>query len=279
MRKYTKEQDDFLRENFDKYNIEKLNLLFCKKFGREIHKFTLAEHCRRIGLIKGQGAPGVKRKCDDEKNLFLIENIDKMGFSILCNEFRKKFNTNVSNNAIRMRYYRLVPPKTEKTIYTEEQNVFLLENYLKLSQKELCKKFNEKFDAKRTIYALSAHYSYIARKSGIYTKRQPCKYKVGDVVMKGKRKMIKIRTGCGKNNLKDVHRLVWEEHYGEIPNGCRIIFLDGNKENTDISNLFLVKRNEYSVLVGNRWFGDNSNNMETKIKYAQLKCALKESEE
>ena len=41
-----------------------------------------------------------------------------------------------------------------------------------------------------------------------------------------------------------VHRAVWEEHNGPIPEGKMVIFLDGNKDNCDIANLALVDNNE-----------------------------------
>lgn len=36
---------------------------------------------------------------------------------------------------------------------------------------------------------------------------------------------------------KGVHRIVWEQHNGPIPDGINIIFRDGNKQNCDIANL------------------------------------------
>lgn len=36
------------------------------------------------------------------------------------------------------------------------------------------------------------------------------------------------------------HRQVWEEHNGPIPKGKIITFLDGNKDNCDISNLIMI---------------------------------------
>ena len=42
----------------------------------------------------------------------------------------------------------------------------------------------------------------------------------------------------GKWRLK--HRVIWEQHYGPIPNHQPIIFLDRDKTNLDISNLALV---------------------------------------
>lgn len=39
-------------------------------------------------------------------------------------------------------------------------------------------------------------------------------------------------------------RVVWEQHHGQIPEGHKIIFLDGNKENLDISNLEMITNDE-----------------------------------
>lgn len=38
--------------------------------------------------------------------------------------------------------------------------------------------------------------------------------------------------------------VVWEQHHGQIPEGHKIIFLDGNKENLDISNLEMITNDE-----------------------------------
>ena len=38
------------------------------------------------------------------------------------------------------------------------------------------------------------------------------------------------------------HRLVWEEHNGPVPEGGLVVFRDGNRLNTDISNLALIDK-------------------------------------
>jgi hypothetical protein len=38
------------------------------------------------------------------------------------------------------------------------------------------------------------------------------------------------------------HRLVWEEHFGEIPTGMIVKFVDGNTQNIDPQNLYLADR-------------------------------------
>jgi hypothetical protein len=36
------------------------------------------------------------------------------------------------------------------------------------------------------------------------------------------------------------HKVVWEKHNGKVPKGYKISFRDGNTQNCDISNLYLI---------------------------------------
>lgn len=44
---------------------------------------------------------------------------------------------------------------------------------------------------------------------------------------------------------KYLHRVIWEEAYGEIPKGYQIHHIDGNAENNNLSNLEIVKKGEH----------------------------------
>jgi hypothetical protein len=44
------------------------------------------------------------------------------------------------------------------------------------------------------------------------------------------------------NVWEQKHRVVWEQHYGKIPKGCNIQFQDGNRQNCDIENLYMISR-------------------------------------
>lgn len=46
------------------------------------------------------------------------------------------------------------------------------------------------------------------------------------------------------NEGKSLHRLIWETHYGKIPQNCYIIFKDGDKTNLQLSNLELKKKQD-----------------------------------
>lgn len=44
------------------------------------------------------------------------------------------------------------------------------------------------------------------------------------------------------------HKVIWKQHNGEIPKGHRLIFLDGDTNNCDISNLALVTNREALIM-------------------------------
>ena len=57
---------------------------------------------------------------------------------------------------------------------------------------------------------------------------------------------------------KHKHRLLWEEHYGEIPEDCVIRFIDKDRMNITIENLICVPQGANSVLnLHNRADTDN----------------------
>lgn len=74
-------------------------------------------------------------------------------------------------------------------------------------------------------------------------------------------KMIKTKFGNGRKRNdgyiqittkpyagKLLHRLVWEEHYGPIPEGYVVHHIDKDKSNCAIENLVLLSKNEHHSL-------------------------------
>lgn len=59
---------------------------------------------------------------------------------------------------------------------------------------------------------------------------------------------IKVRhskDGSGKNkNFKPKHRVIYEAHYGPVPDSYNVEFVDGNKLNFDLENLIVRTRKE-----------------------------------
>ena len=73
-----------------------------------------------------------------------------------------------------------------------------------------------------------------------------------------------------------LHRAVWREHYGEIPDGMMIIFKDNNRLNCDISNLMMITKNENAVMNKLKLRSQDPDLTETGVNLAKLKLAAKE---
>lgn len=55
-------------------------------------------------------------------------------------------------------------------------------------------------------------------------------------------------TGYPPRDWKQVHRLLWAEHYGPIPDGYYVRFIDGDRQNVAIGNLCLVSRADLAAI-------------------------------
>ncbi|MBR5578407.1 MAG: HNH endonuclease [Lachnospiraceae bacterium] len=83
--------------------------------------------------------------------------------------------------------------------------------------------------------------------------------------------LIKVSmTGKSWERWKTIQRKVWEEHHGPIPQGMMISFKDGNNENFDIDNLFLMTKGENAQLNRRKLRFKNAERTETGIIIARI---------
>ena len=74
---------------------------------------------------------------------------------------------------------------------------------------------------------------------------------------------------------KQEHKLIWEEERGKVPSNCVIAFKDGNRLNTKIENLMLVKRSELAIMNHlNLNILKNEKNAKTKLYIVKLLLAI-----
>lgn len=182
--------------------------------------------------------------------------------------------------------------------YTNEMKQFILDNYKGRYNQELADLFNQKFNTNitsRTIKSYKANNNLNSGLTGKFIKGQTPHNK-GKKMPKEVYEKVK-HTMFAKGNVPPNHRpvgseriskdgyievkvaepnkwrlkqrVVYEEAKGKIPEGCTIIFLDGNKRNFDIDNLRCVTRSELLYLNCNGL--NNSNEItETGILMARL---------
>lgn len=182
--------------------------------------------------------------------------------------------------------------------YTDEMKQFILDNYKGRYNQELADLFNQKFNTNitsRTIKSYKANNKLNSGLSGKFRKGQ-APHNKGKKMPKEVYEKVK-HTMFAKGSVPPNHRpvgseriskdgyievkvaepnkwrlkqrVVYEEAKGKIPEGCPIIFLDGNKRNFDIDNLRCITRSELLYLNCNGL--NNSNEItETGILMARL---------
>lgn len=72
------------------------------------------------------------------------------------------------------------------------------------------------------------------------------------------------------------HRVIWEQHHGEIPKGHAIIFADGDKSNLDIDNLLLVSRKQLLFMNRNNLITENKDFTKVGVNIANVMIKLSE---
>lgn len=79
-----------------------------------------------------------------------------------------------------------------------------------------------------------------------------------------------------QENWTQKHRFVYEKHYGKIPEGHVVIFLDRNRENFDPENLAAIKRSELIRLNEQGLIYDDSNLTKAGIGIVRLSSKILE---
>ena len=175
---------------------------------------------------------------------------------------------------------------------------FILDNYKGRYNQELADLFNQKFNTNITSRMIKSYKANNKLNSGLTGKfrKGQTPHNKGKKMPKEVYEKVK-HTMFAKGNVPPNHRpvgseriskdgyievkvaepnkwrlkqrVVYEEAKGKIPEGCSIIFLDGNKRNFDIDNLRCITRSELLYLNCNGL--NNSNEItETGILMARL---------
>lgn len=168
--------------------------------------------------------------------------------------------------------------------YTEENIAFIREKSKieGMTEKELTKLYNAKFEDKRTTNSLK----YIRSKHGILLNNQRSKSGAG-LNRRGSKPIgtervrkdyveIKVKQ---PNVWEQKHRHIWEQYHGrKLKHNEVVIFLDKNNRNFDINNLAAVPRGVVGLLNLNNWTSENPEHTKLGIETAKLLGKIYEKE-
>lgn len=220
-------------------------------------------------------------KYTQEQLDFLKEWQGKATYKDITNMFNAEFNTSKSKEALRRRIGRGFTAWTSK--YSDEQEEYIKKNLQIYSYDKVQKGFYEKFNIKITKQAISDRRRrvYNTEPTKASTKKDYRMYwaesELGGEYTDENRVLVKIKDEVrgGRGNWEYKHHLVWEKHYGKIPKGYRVLFLDSDTNNFDIDNLACVSLHQVCILASNNWFNKEREITLTALKYAELQIELK----
>jgi len=215
---------------------------------------------------------------------FLKENYNNCTNAQL---FEKLNKPNIRPTSVRHKLYELGLFKMEMEYWTDAMVKFLNANYKKLGDTEIAEIFNKKFpkDKGWTKKHIEKKRRYLnLKRSSLQLKKIKERNRVagawiigskkawetrgenplGIIVNWGDRVLIKTQKG-----YESLSRSVYQKHYGKIPEGGNIYHKDGNVENCEISNLFLVMNKEQGYV--NRKPAEERKDYLSQARFKKLK--------
>lgn len=179
-----------------------------------------------------------------------------------------------------------------KQLYTLGEDFFLKKHINDYSWLEMAKRLNAQYGNDRTVTAIKKHCRDVLKitseRNGFFRKGGIPKNKrnIGAEKWFNGYLWVKVNNVKGKKgehrayrqNWKQKHLIAWENVYGQIPKGKQIVFLDGDKTNIDVSNLYCVDIRIIRLMNRYRWFAKNKEITLTAIKWCELFYSLKEGD-
>lgn len=178
-----------------------------------------------------------------------------------------------------------------KHTYSEEERQFCLDNIKQFdSYKDFAKAFNEHFCSEISESQLSdlcckrlkkgIGKSKTCFKDGSRARALP----IGTTRKTSYGTYIKVSdTLTGVSGYKEpdwlpLQKKIYQDFYGTVPKDKMVIFLDCDRSNFAIENLYCIDRTISAELARNRWYSTDPNVTLAAIKYCVLLRALKDKE-
>lgn len=277
MNKYTKEQEDFIKDNANSVSVKELVLLFNNRFGTEHSYSAISQKCNQLGCKK-------LNRATEEQVKFLIDRYETMDWQELTKVFNEYFGTNFSRKSLNRLLYERGYRKYRRHHYSETERDFLKENLEKYSYPKLTEVFNSKFNTACTVSSITQQCMlFLGIKKGSSYIPHNVK-ELGEEVTKRKVQgyetvYVKVAEGLKdkKSEMwKPKHQVIWEQHNRPITDDEVVIFLDKDRNNFDINNLYCIPKKIMSVMNLNKWFTESREHTLTAIKWCELHYAKKE---
>lgn len=291
---WTGEEDNWLKDNFYPYIDRKVMLdNFNRKFNTNITTNALNQRLYKYRLL----TPNSDYTPEMEQWLIANYDLSHKTAQEMADEFNTVFGTHKTKSSIWHKAFRLTnqrlsdEPRT-RLDYTPEMIERIKEIVPLWSYKKCAEMMSEEFNYKFT----SSMIEHKAYRLGVkkprngfdnldprlpsinwFMKGRPSlnTKPVGtETVLRYKDGRIFVAVKIGMpSEWEYKHRLVYKQHYGEIPNGYMINFADGNHLNFDPDNLILVSQGENIILNKNKLRFNDKELTKTGLTLSKLMIA------
>lgn len=256
--KYTKEQEEWLKDNIEGTTTKELVRRFREKFDIPITERKLITYKNLRHLTNG-----LRKKFTDEQKEWVKENYKGVSNKELTEMFNKKYGTNFNQQQIQSlkAKYKLDSGLWHK--FSEEQNQWIIDNCKDSTYDQLTEEFNKKFETNLTKKRMVNKVIKLNRAKDVLRTWAP----------KGAEKLRPdgyIYIKVANDEWVPKHRYIYEQHYGKIPEDCVVMFLDGDKTNFELDNLRLVERKKQLLASSRNLLTDDKEINETALLIAEL---------
>lgn len=174
--------------------------------------------------------------------------------------------------------------------YTAKQEQWLRDNYHKFdSYDALTDAFNYTFGTTRKVSSIKEKCTKNLGLKGmpnptVYGVKDKEQLPIGTIRKSQTGTYIKVMDVPKKSQISGykepywmpIQKKIYQDIHGEIAPGQMICFLDGNRDNLDIDNLYCIDRRISAVMSKNQWWTDSREHTLTAIKWCELFYILKE---
>lgn len=249
-----------------------------------------------------------RRIYTEEMHQFILEHYKEVSVKELARMFNARFNTDVTDAGMKsyltnrkMRNGR--PTGYSDGIYSKEFPKEIVEyihsNYKGTGHKVMAAALNERFGTSYTASQIKGYYANHKLNSGltgrfekgqmshnkgkkmppeVYEKAKETMFKKGNIPVNHREVGSERITKDGYVEIKIAepnkwrlkHLVVWEKENGPLPRGHAILFLDGNAQNVELSNLRLVTRSELLIINRQGLKSNNADVTNTAVALAKL---------
>lgn len=241
----------------------------------------------------------------EEMKKYIADNCKGKTIAEFQSEFNNRFNTNITYTAMKsyLSGHKLKVGRGNNKKYKKEHVEFIRNNVKGITLKELTSRFNKEFNmdaSENAIANLKAKYDL---QSGIiggqfqkgqtswnkgrkmssdqYKRCEATMFKKGNIpanaraigserVDKNGYILIKTQDGHKNKNWTRKHRYLYEQEYGKVPKGYKVIFADGNIRNFDLNNLIVVSDAEELIMNQHKLFKEDTELTKSGVAIAKL---------